>query len=237
MASPALRCPDKAAIVPKLIALLPRGRAWKTNEGGPEPTSTIYRFWASYADVLAWLNGRICALALEFFCATQNETHEQWMTEYGLPDACDPFPDLCTKVSAIGGTRCEYYTALATRLGWVIDCDSVTGCGSSVGCAEVGKMFPGDGIAGAKLRITVDLGQSEAYARGAISQSPFVGCFEVGNSLGCGPDITALRCLLDRVVHAEVDLSYVTVGPEIYLADEDGAVLADLDGALLTEGT
>jgi hypothetical protein len=33
------------------------------------------------------------------------------MAEYGLPDGCDPFPDLCTKVAAIGGTRCEYRRA------------------------------------------------------------------------------------------------------------------------------
>src|SRR2546421_695582 len=126
-----MRCPTRDEILNSALALLPQGRAWQSNEGGPavgydigfdpggyqdngfqaifRQGSILRRFWKSVAGLFSFLNDRLCALRLEFWCATHVETHDLWMAEYGLPDACDPFPDLCTKVAAIGGTRCEYY--------------------------------------------------------------------------------------------------------------------------------
>src|SRR4051812_19380625 len=124
-----MRCPTLDEITTAVLSLLPRGRAWQTNEGLPRPgfepafnpkafqsdafqttreaPSILWQYWRSFAVVVDYLTQRLCALRLEFWCQTLNETHDGWMTEYGLPDECDPFPDLCTKVAAIGGTRCE----------------------------------------------------------------------------------------------------------------------------------
>ena len=126
-----MRCPTLDDTTSALLALLPRGRAWQTNEGVPMPgqeigfappgfnndafstvetkPSIIWQYWRSVAVVFQYATERLCALRQEFWCQSASETRDEWMVEYGLPDACDPFPDLCTKVAAIGGTRCEYY--------------------------------------------------------------------------------------------------------------------------------
>jgi hypothetical protein len=139
-----LQCRSAAEVLQAILQLLPRGRAWQSNEGGPRmglvrafdpgvfddppfPTqsrvqSIMLGFWRAVANCVTFILSRYCDLRLEFWCATHKETHDLWMAEYGLPDACDPFPDLCTKVAAIGGTRCEYYAAVAARAGWSITC-------------------------------------------------------------------------------------------------------------------
>ena len=139
-----LRCPTLAEVLASALKLLPKGRAWQTHEGGPappldrgfnpgafdndafstrsKPGSTLFRFWKAVAACFTFVTQRLCDLRLEFWCATHKETHDLWMAEYGLPDLCDPFPDLCTNVAAIGGTRCEYYAAIAARSGWSISC-------------------------------------------------------------------------------------------------------------------
>jgi hypothetical protein len=66
----------------------------------------------------------------------------------------------------------------------------------------------------------------------------------MGFSLACGPDISALECLLARVVHAHLVIEYVIEGgnvpvpepepePEdvIFLVDLDEAFVIDTDGA------
>src|SRR5262249_16123701 len=139
-----------------MFALLPRGRAWQNNEGRPAPgaspgfnpaafnfeafsvqtarESGLFQYWKAVSEVYAFLTKRICDLRLEFWCATQSETRDLWLQEYGLPDACDPFPELCAKVAAIGGTRCEYYTFIAERAGWRLMCfDGQNVCGARPG--------------------------------------------------------------------------------------------------------
>jgi hypothetical protein len=211
---------------------MPRGRAWQSNEGGPVPgiarafdlsgfdpngfqtknrdATKLSQFWAAIAVVVTFIMSRWCDLRLEFWCATHKETDDLWMAEYGLPDACDPFPDLCTKVAALGGTRCEYYAALAARAGWSISCDTVTGdCGDYAGFAEVGCAQTGTANAGATIVITVNLSQSPAFIA-PIEAGAYAGNFQVGGSLACDPDISPLVCLLSRVVHAHVITRYET---------------------------
>lgn len=201
-----MHCPSAEEITEQALALLPRGRAWPREEG-----TVLRQYWRAVAEVVAFLVARICALRLEFWCATHSETHDQWMIEYGLPDACDPFPDLCTKVAAIGGTRCEYYAAVAARAGWSIDCGVVdSDCGTPVGNFEVGCSEIGGEIGGATIIITVYLDDSPAYVAPATS-GPFVGNMSVGRGLDCPPDITPLQCVLDRVVHAHIVIKYVTI--------------------------
>jgi hypothetical protein len=214
-----------------VLALLPRGRAWQSNEGGPlaglvrafdpgtfddppfqtrqRTQSVLMGFWRSIAQVGTFINQRFCDLRLEFWCATQTETRDLWMAEYGLPDSCDPFPDLCTKVAAIGGTRCEYYAAIAARAGWSIECETLaqSDCGDSAGELVAGCGFPGGRANGGMVRIVVNLHESPAYA-GAFEALAYAGNFGAGDTLACDPDISPLKCILDRVVHAHIAIVY-----------------------------
>jgi hypothetical protein len=206
-------CPTNDQVIDAALSLLPKGRAWQTHEGGPRDRdgrpSTLLRFWKSVADVLSFTNQRWCDLRLEFWCATQTETRDLWMAEYGLPDACDPFPDLCTKVRAIGGTRCEYYAEVAARAGWSITCEPVvTGCTTRAGSggALAGIAIPGHETH-AGLKITVDLNNSPAWTGGPRTL-PLAGKFLAGRTLTCGPDLTALQCIMERIVHAEIEITY-----------------------------
>lgn len=221
-------CPTFVESFLATCALWPRGRAWPVSDGS---TPTNYLNWlaalvglpakwptgfvqAGYSAALAWLRNyaetRLCALRLEFWCQTQTETNDQWMIEYGLPDDCDPFPDLCTKVAAIGGTRCEYYAAIAARAGWTITCTTIVNdCGNGAGCFQTGCDTTGPLAVGSKIVITVFLGASPAYSA-PLTVLPFVGHFMVGGDLGCSPDLTPLQCILERVVHAHVTIQYVT---------------------------
>lgn len=188
----------------QLIKLLPRGRAWRSDIDAPIRRS----FWNAVAGLYAYIEIRICQLALEFFCFSETETDEIWMEQYGLPDACDPYPTLCAKVAAFGGTRCEYYAAIAALSGWAIDCVALTvSCGSKAGCS-----FAGNAIAGGTkilnvLRIIVHIAESPSY-RGGVHTPSLAGCMRAGQPLSCGPDISPLACILERVVHAHVEIDY-----------------------------
>ncbi len=210
-------CPTEEQVRAQVYALLPRGRAWQTNEGGPvesfavlQGKSKLWQYWASFANIMWFLHQRLCALRMEFWCATKTETFPEWMTEYGLPDECDPFPDLCTKVAAIGGTRCEYYAEVAARAGWTIECVSLNNdCGAVMGCAEIGDDVVGGLNGGAILQIIVHLNESPSYVA-ADEGEPYMGTFQIGGSLACAPDISALKCALERVVHAHIVIVYET---------------------------
>lgn len=198
-------CPTLDECHGALRDLLPRGRAW--NAAQREGT-TLWRFWRALAHLFQFINERICAASEEFFCSTANETRDGWLIEYGLPDACDPFPDLCTKVAAIGGTRCDYYAAVAARAGWSITCDDgISDCGAEAGCAEAGCAEPGGGGSRAHLRIIIHLAESPAY-QAPTALPAEAGCLEAGQALACGPDVTPAICLIERVVHAHLDVTY-----------------------------
>lgn len=206
-----MHCPTLDEITAQCLALLPRGRAWRSHEQDPEPTSVLAQFWKATCGPVAFLHERLCALRREFWCATRVETDDLWMQEYGLPDECDPFPDLCTKVAAIGGTRCEYYSEIAARAGWSIECvTNDSDCGGAAGNFEVGCDVPGGMIGGAMIAIIVRLHESPAYLA-PLTSGPFAGNLQAGRGLDCDPDISPLKCLLDRVVHAHIEILYSTV--------------------------
>ena len=228
-ATRAFRCPTRAEVLAGVLALLPRGRAWRTHEVGELPavgafqenafqgdafqassSSVIGLFWAAFADVLLFVNQRLCALRDEFFCATHAETRDQWMAEYGLPDPCDPFPDLCAKVAAVGGTRCEYFNSVVSRMGWVIDCiDLTTTCGSRVGCSRAGRARTGNRF-GNVLKIVVHLDESPSFG-GRIQTPPRSGRWRMGRPMPCPANIIPLQCVIDRIAPAHLRIDYVTV--------------------------
>ena len=227
-----MHCPTLDELTASTLATLPLGRAWQTNDGGPFPpqepafnpnafepdafqtrksASWLYAYWRSFAVVLHYLTQRLCALRLEFWCQTLSETRDQWMEEYGLPDACDPFPDLCTKVAAIGGQRCEYFSAITARMGWRIECfDGAFLCGSRAGAgnALAGKATPGSARA-TDLRITVFLRESPSFG-GRIQTQPLAGRIRAGMRAACAPDISPLQCLINRIAPAHVRVTYAT---------------------------
>jgi hypothetical protein len=229
------RCPTAGEIMESALALLPRGRAWQSQAGGPvapidggfadhafDPEafsvrerkgSVLWRFWRSVADVFAYLARRTCDLRLEFWCATHRETHDLWLAEYGLPDPCDPFPDLCAKVAALGGARCEYFNAIVARAGWTVDCvDWTRACGSQTGCARAGNARAGT-ARGARLTLVVHLAESPAFEARVRHAPPLAGRLRAGNAITCPEpeDISALKCLINRIAPAHVEIDYVTV--------------------------
>ncbi len=235
-----LRCPTPGEVLASTMALLPRGRAWQSTEGGPKPgvvqafdspafddeafqtktrpPSVLLQFWQAVAQVFSFVNARLCDLRLEFWCATHKETHDLWMLEYGLPDECDPFPDLCTKVAAIGGTRCEYYAFIAARAGWDISCETDIGCGARPGCisALAGRAIPGKTRYASRLRVFINLDQSPAYTGAALTTRPLAGRFLAGRRMLCVEtitdiNITPLECIMARVVHAEIEIVYEVI--------------------------
>jgi hypothetical protein len=230
--SETFRCPTKLQVFRQLLMTLPRGKAWQSSEPAGQaftatmaqsgfaqagmfqtlyrPLTVMHAFWSAVADYFHQLTQLLCALRLEFWCATQSQTRDLWLAEYGLPDACDPFPDLCAKVSALGGTDCNYYRQTAARAGWSISCEPLF----SAICFQLGTFQLGDtGLGGeggaATIRITVDLLDSTAF-QGGIENQPQLGAFQLGNTLNCGPDFSPLVCLLDRIVHAHVAVIYQT---------------------------
>lgn len=228
------RCPEFSDLLPQILALLPRGRAWQSRDGGPapfydapfdsatfdsstfdtesRPGSVLYRFWSAVTDVFAFLHRRACDLRMEFWCATHRETHAEWMAEYGLPDACDPFPDLCTKVAALGGTRCEYFSEIAARSGWRIACEDMTArCnGARATCARAGRARAG-GLPRqlCQLRIVVFTSESPSFMAPRY-RLPRAGRLRADHRLACAPNLSPLLCVLERVVPAHVSVVYQT---------------------------
>jgi len=201
-------CPTKDDLTPQALALLPRGRAWATHESGPGPETTLFRYWSAVCDVFAYVCQRLCALRQEFWCSTHSETRDLWLAEYGLPDECDPYPDLCAKVAAYGGARCEDYVALAARAGWDIECIDVNStCGDPAGGAVAGSMVPGVSLPAGKIVFRVFPQTSPAFVA-TYDTGPFAGSLQPGVMLDCEPDISGLACVLERVIHAHVRTEY-----------------------------
>lgn len=197
------RCPSLDEVHGALLAALPRGRAWPR-----APGSVLWRFWRGVAIVHHWIDARLCAWQSEFWCRSASESLDAWWREYGLPDGCDPYPDLCIKVAAWTGGECGDFQALAARAGWAIDCAPDTTVG--IGCAEAGCLQTGYGLGVSEIVVRVWLSLSTAW--GGVSRPPMMpgnaSPWGVGDPLGCGPDIGSLICLLSRVIPAHVAVTY-----------------------------
>lgn len=198
------RCPTKAEILPRLMMLLPRGRAWGNHDGGPWPGSVLHGFWSAVAEVAEYVNQRICALQAEFNCGTAVETLDLWSADYGLPDACDPYADLCDKVRTPGGSQCDYYVSIAARMGWAVTCQTLP-CGGVSGRAEADCAIAAPEWGDGDLLILVDLEASPAYAGPSRIQSE-ADLIEADYPVRCAVDFEPLECVLRRVVPSERNL-------------------------------
>ena len=195
-------CPDVEATLDQLLVMQPRGRAWETPHG-----SVRWRFWRAVADLIAFANARICALYEEFFCATVEETVDDWMRDYGLPDGCDPYPDLCGKVAAIGGQTCAYLVAMAWRAGFAVACVDLHGAEADCAEADCAEAAPEGSVAG-MLGLRVDVAASPAL--GSAQGTPVeADLLEASQPIYCEADISSLRCLMDRIAPAHLLIVYI----------------------------
>ena len=205
------RCPTIDEEHAQILAMLPRGRAWRSPEGGPEPGSVLWGYWRAVAAEMQHVDARLCDLKAEFVCGTAAETLDLWQTDHGLPDMCDPFGDVCAKVAAQGGSRCEYFRVVAAAHGWSIDCVDVrTDCAARCDCAEADAAVAGGGLAPDRYVIIVHAGDSPAWTvpAGADLEAD---CYEADREVSCGPDLAPLQCLMERVIPAHLDVTYEVI--------------------------
>ena len=178
-------CPTIDEVRDELIALLPPGRAWGPTDATASLT-TLWEFWRAVARAIQALEARLCALRNEMWCQTLVETQPEWLAEYGLPDACDPYPNLCAKVAALGGANCAYYVQIAAALGWVVRCSS----------------------SGTTITLNVNLSASPSYVGGAVDSGRIAGCYQPSQRVICGPDLTPLDCVMQRILPAHATIVY-----------------------------
>ncbi len=226
-----LTCPTLEQSIDATAQLLPRGKAWPANNrampplflawladlvGIPAPADwppgyVQMGFVAAVGAVRNYLEAQLCALRLEFWCATETQTNDEWMAEYGLPDDCDPFPVLCAKVAALGGRRCELYQELCAANGWIIECEAEPAClgvGALASSGFAGNIMIGGSAQANQIEIIVYTEESVAYTGGA--QTPFLANrIFAGMPISCPPDIAPLQCLMERIAPAHVIVNYV----------------------------
>lgn len=195
-----LFCPTLDQLTDLSLSLLPRGAAWPRTQG-----TVIYAYWRAVAQSVYYFHARLCALFSEFFCTSARETRDWWLIEFGLPSQCDPFADPCIKETAVIEPVCASYESVAARAGWLIQC--LPRWNGEAGCIEAG--LPGGFVSPRTLIFNVYLGRSPAYAGATFG--PVAGCFEAGSPVLCEHDISALDCLLQRVVQADVEIKYALI--------------------------
>lgn len=199
-------CPDLDACHAQILAALPRGRAWETR-----PESVRGLFFRALADLVAWANDRICAARDEFFCATHVETDDVWMAQYGLPDGCDPYPDLCVKVAATGGSTCDWISARAAAAGWDVTCLSGE-CGAEADCGECDCAEAAPSSRNGRLMLLVSAGSPALPTLAGTNTE--ADALEASQDVTCVADIGPLRCLIDRIAPAHLVVDYVVVGAD-----------------------
>lgn len=232
------KCPTKEDYLEQLLALLPRGRAWQSHDAATGTNITRYTegvaecgeaqcgeaqcgqvandiertvlaaYWAAYAEVLEYFSQRACKLLDEFFCQTADETEDWWGIDYGFPDPCDPWDDLCEKVAAQGGSTCEYLTWAASRRGWAILCrDCQTSSGGVVAdCAMADCEMICDDCVPNTLHITIDVANSPAF--NAQSYPPLADCMVADCTSLCDVSPQEIECLIERIKPAHVAVIY-----------------------------
>lgn len=207
-------CPTKWQLFLGIKNMLLSGLAWQTDEGTPNPPdqnnlTTMEQFWLSFAAVLEYFHSLGCLLIEEFFCATADQTLDKWRIEYGIPDECDGYDDVCPKVAAYLGSRCEDYVQMAAMRGWTIEC---------MDCASHQNNTPIAGLALADcsamecvcppnhIVITLDLKNSPAYTE--TPPLPVSGLAIADKTNLCGPDIEQFICLIEREKPAHLRVIY-----------------------------
>ncbi len=209
--TPRAICLDKARWSAALASLRPRGRAWRHGGTDALPGSVMGQFFDWMGGAYADANARLCDLLAEMFCATRINSTPEWMRDFGLPDGCDPFADVCAKVSAVGDTTTDYAEAVLAGAGFIAEIAEahvLIMSNGRVGCGgRAGQMRPlsEDGVL---WTVTVSKA-SPALAGGATSQKALARNMRAGRKIGCGVDVSAVECLMRRIMPFHADLRIV----------------------------
>lgn len=204
-------CHSDAEIGRQIAAYRPRGDAWRHGGHDALEGSEMGKVFAAFGGAMGPTERRFCALIDEFFCSSAVETRDLWALDYGVPDGCDPFADVCEKVNAVGDSIPAYAQAAALRRGWSVAIGQVfvtlvQDC--RMGHGRLGTLRMG-AAQGVEWTITVSLSGSPAYVADD-SRRPLMGRMLLGWSFSCGPDIEPLRCLIRRIAPAHADLVFAT---------------------------
>ncbi|AZO77704.1 MULTISPECIES: DUF2313 domain-containing protein [unclassified Bosea (in: a-proteobacteria)] len=205
-------CHSDEQLAQSLAAHRPRGDAWRHGGFDALDGSGMGAFFAGLGAAFGPLDRRVCDMVDQFFCSTATETLDIWAREYGVPDGCDPFADICEKVNAVGDTIPAYAEAAALRRGWSITIAEefttlVEDC--CMGMGLMGTMIMG-AAQGVTWRIVIDRAKSPAYQVPA-STGPIMGLMLMADALDCDPDNEGLRCLIRRIAPAHADLVFETI--------------------------
>lgn len=206
-----LICPTDLQAAFRLAALRPRGDAWRNGGSDDIAGSVMGGFFTALGVSFGATERRLCDLVNEFFCSTANETLDLWRLEYGFPDACDPFADLCEKVNAVGDTTPAYSVAVAALRGWSIRIEQefiVAAQDSCYGSACYGALIFG-AQQGVKWSIIINTAASPSFSP-LTRRPPLYGVMLYADSLSCPADIEPLRCLIRRIAPAHADLVFIT---------------------------
>lgn len=205
-------CHSDAALGRQIAAYRPRGDAWRHGGHDDLEGSVMGQVFAGFGAAFGPTERRLCALVDEFFCSSAIETRDLWALEYGVPDGCDPFADICEKVNAVGDTVPAYAEAAALRRGWsiAIGQEFVTKVQSCrMGRGRMGTLIMG-AAEGVTWRIVVNLAASPAYVA-ADRRKPLMGRMLMAYAFDCGPDIEPLACLIRRIAPGHADLVFETI--------------------------
>lgn len=205
-------CHTDAQLAVQLAALRPRGEAWRNGGFDALEGSVMGGFFAGLGAAIGPTDRRVCDMVDQFFCSSASETLDLWAREYGVPDGCDPFADICEKVNAVGDTTPAYAEAAALRRGWSISIAEefitrVEDC--CMGMGLMGTMLMG-AEQGVTWRIVIDRAASPAYQAPAAT-GPIMGLMLMADVFDCDPDNEGLRCLIRRIAPAHADLVFEAI--------------------------
>lgn len=205
-------CRADGEVARSLTALRPRGDAWRNGGHDGLEGSVMAGYFAAKGEVFGPVERRACALIDEFFCSSAVETLDLWALEYGVPDGCDPFAEVCEKVNAVGDSTPAYVEAAALRRGWSIaigqEFITVVEDGA-MGMGLMGTMLMA-GEQGVTWRIVIDLSASPSYTAPAGIE-PLLGLMLMGDGFDCPPGFDGLVCLVRRIAPAHADLIFETM--------------------------
>ncbi len=114
---------DALAYLDQLLKLLPRGKAWRAQDG-----SMLRQLMLAFADGAARFDQRLVDLIREADPRTTTELVGTWETMVGLPDNCtllltdiaDRRKAIWAKLTSTGGQSEPYFREIASRLGYDI---------------------------------------------------------------------------------------------------------------------
>ncbi|PHQ72407.1 MAG: hypothetical protein COB93_00250 [Sneathiella sp.] len=207
------KCPDREDLFRAFIMLLPRGRAWQTHDDGvPRDQSWLQRYWWAVAGESVVLWQSICSMTDQYFCDTVTYMRDELLADYGLPDECDPYGDICTRIAAYGDYGCEHWTAIAAAHGWDIVCSTFEqSCCGQAGHARAGYMECNSSPSwlNSQINITINIATSTAYDDDPCLTN-CVGYATTGWARACEISPDSLICLLEKTVPAHVQLNIGT---------------------------